>query len=115
ISMNTIDNIKERYRQQAALNGNNALTALGEKAFDAFNHAGIPTARNEEWKYTRISSVFNKEFIFSAEVNITAAELDAFRLPGYREANELVFVNGFYHPSLSNIQSSSFSIIPLKD
>ena len=25
---------------------------------------GIPTVRHEEWKYTRISSLFNKEYQF---------------------------------------------------
>ena len=40
--MNTIDKIKEQYKQQAVLNGSNALTVLGEKAFEAFNRSGVP-------------------------------------------------------------------------
>ena len=114
--MSTIDNIKERYKQQSALNGSNVLTALGQKAFDTFNRAGIPTARHEEWKYTRIGSVFNKDFTVTPSVrSITVDELNAVRLPGNEQANELVFINGIYDLSLSNVRSASLNVFPLKE
>ena len=36
------------------------LHARREEAFRDFSRLGIPTTRNEEWKYTRISGLFNK-------------------------------------------------------
>lgn len=113
--MNTIDNIKERYQQQSSLNGNNVLSHLGAQAFDNFNRLGVPTARHEEWKYTRIGNVFNKELIAAPAGSITAADLAAVRLPGYESANELVFVNGLFNASLSNIQSPSLAVLSLND
>ena len=59
--MNTIDNIKERFHELQSA-GNGKLKQHEQNAFDAFNRMGIPTSKHEEWKYTRIGSVFNKEF-----------------------------------------------------
>ena len=46
---------------------------------------GIPTAKHEEWKYTRISSLFNKEYELSADQPgdlLSDADLDANSLAG---------------------------------
>jgi len=76
----------------------------------------VPTVKNEEWKYTRISSVFNREFKLTQDkpVSVTFSDLDGIRLPGYEEANELVFVNGQYAPSLSSVRSAEIEILPLE-
>jgi Fe-S cluster assembly protein SufD len=63
--MNTIDLINERYRQLQSANGSSLLTPLEQQAFHTFNTLGIPTVKNEEWKYTRIGGVFNKEYAFN--------------------------------------------------
>ncbi len=115
--MSTIENITEQFRQLQSKNGSSQLTPLEQNAFNAFNKLGIPTVKNEEWKYTRISSVFNKNYQFTPGNIVTsfsAAELDAFRLPGYENANELVFVNGIYSSSLSIIRSSALVVMPLE-
>src|SRR5579875_3384874 len=107
--MNTIDLIKERYQQAQSGNGSSVLTPIEQDAFNAFTTLGIPTVKHEEWKYTRISGVFNKEYAFDPESiagNVSKSDIDPFRLPGFEEANELVFVNGLFLPSLSTIRSS---------
>ena len=94
--MNAIENIKERFRLMQSTNGSSALTAIEQDAFDAFNRLGIPTNRNEEWKYTRIGNLFNKEYSFSSgksTSSFNADDLNEIRLPGYEEANELVTIN----------------------
>jgi Fe-S cluster assembly protein SufD len=116
--MNTIDLINERYRQLQSANGSSLLTPLEQQAFHTFNTLGIPTVKNEEWKYTRIGGVFNKEYAFNPENfsgSLTAADIDPFRLPGHEAANELVFVNGLYAPQLSVIRSASLSVVSLED
>jgi Fe-S cluster assembly protein SufD len=116
--MNTIDTIKERYQQLQSKNGSSVLTSLEKNAFDAFNQQGIPTVRHEEWKYTRISGAFNKDLVVAPErmaSTFSQEELNAVRLPGFEQANELVFVNGFYTPSLSTIRSSSLTVLPLEE
>src|SRR5689334_16739475 len=114
--MNTIDIIKERYRQLQSNNGSSMLTPIEQNAFDAFNQMGIPTVRNEEWKYTRISGAFNKEYAFQpGQVSISEKELEVVRLPAYAQANELVFVNGHYSRELSNIRSNNLTVLSLEE
>lgn len=98
-------------------NGSSVLTPIEKKAYDIFNKLGVPTVKNEEWKYTRISSVFNREFKLTQDktVSVTKADLDAIRLPGFEDANELVFVNGQFAPSLSSVRSAELQVIPLEE
>lgn len=114
--MSTIDNIKERFQELQSVNGSNALASVGQKAFDNFNKNGIPTSKNEEWKYTRISSVFNKEFRLAENAgSFTAKDLAAVKLPGHEQANELVFVNGLFSKELSSLRSASLVLQPLEE
>lgn len=112
--MNTIENIKERFHELQS-DSDGKLKSLEQNAFDAFNRMGIPTAKHEEWKYTRIGSVFNKEFeLKPGGTAITSNDVEAVRLPGYEEANELFFINGFYSPELSVIRSKELVVQPLQ-
>src|SRR5678809_679373 len=95
--MNTIEYFKEHFDQLHSDNDNNGLGALRESAFNAFSNMGIPTAKHEEWKYTRIAGLFNKEYRFPASqiaTEISATDIDPLRLPGHEQANELIFING---------------------
>ncbi len=115
--MNTIENIKEQFRLMQSANGSSALTGVEQDAFDTFNRLGVPTTKNEEWKYTRIGNVFNKDLSFyagRATASLTPGDLAEIRLPGYEQANELVFVNGSYSASLSTIRSSSLVVTSLE-
>ena len=116
--MNTIENIKERFHKAQSGNGSSQLKRIEQNAFEAFDRWGIPTVRHEEWKYTRISGLFNKPFAFvhvEDAPSISKNDLDAVRLAGHETANELVFVNGIYSASLSNILSGELIVLPLED
>jgi Fe-S cluster assembly protein SufD len=109
--------IKDKYAKQK-FSGNGALQRLSNKGFEGFTQMGIPTVKHEEWKYTRIGSVLNKDFSYATDATVlTAKDVDAFRLPGNEQANELVFVNGIYQPQLSSIRSSidELVIMPLSE
>ncbi len=98
--------------------GNGSLQALSKKGIELFNQQGIPTVKHEEWKYTRMGGVLNKDFSYANDLTaVTAKDVDEFRLPGNKEANELVFVNGIYHAELSTIRSSpdELIILPLSE
>jgi Fe-S cluster assembly protein SufD len=114
--MDTLTYYKKRFEQLGNANGN-GLSAIRRNAFDAFSKMGVPTSRHEEWKYTRISSLFNKEYEIpgeTAESGISPADLDGIRLPGYGEANELFFVNGIYSPELSVVRSPELQVQTLE-
>lgn len=110
--MNTIQQFKERFDQSAK--PGSALEPLRRNAFNAFSAMGIPTAKHEEWKYTRISSLFNKPYQLSEPSSIAEADIEALRLPGHEQANELIFVNGIFSYELSTIRSQHFVIMSLE-
>ena len=115
--MSTIELFKERFNQFQAGNGTSGLSAIRQNAFNAFNVMGIPTTRHEEWKYTRIGGVFNKEHqipVSQSVTSFTRLDLDPLRLPGHDKANELVFINGLFSLPLSSIRSSGLIVLPLE-
>jgi Fe-S cluster assembly protein SufD len=116
--MNTIAYFKERFDQFQPSEDHGGLDKIREQAFTAFSAMGIPGTKHEEWKYTRIAGLFNKEFQLPADPltgTITTKDLDQFRLPGFAQANELVFVNGFYSFALSRILSPGLEVIALEE
>ena len=116
--MNTIENIKERFDQLQSESAGGSLNAIRQNAFNAFSKMGIPTVKHEEWKYTRISSLFNKEYEFPVNktiASLTPKDVDAVRLPGHEQANELIFVNGKISFPLSKIISDQLIVVPLEE
>lgn len=116
--MNNLEYFKERFERLKAENRSNGLGTLRQAAFNNFSKMGIPTSKHEEWKYTRISSLFNKEYqlpVDNMTTAFSATDLDPFRLPGHENASELVFVNGVFSFPLSTIRSSGLVILPLAE
>ena len=113
--MSTIDQLKEKMETLQQSETGSSLKALRQEAFSDFEKKGIPTTRHEEWKYTRIGGALQKDYNFSLNaVTVSAEELNAYRLPGHEDANELVFVNGFYSDTLSKIISEGLVVLPLE-
>jgi len=110
--------IKERFDRLQLNNKGNGLDAMRQHAFNAFSKWGIPTSKHEEWKYTRIGGLFNKDYVFADNAvagGFTAAGLEALRLPGHEQANELVFVNGMYTAALSAVRSKALVVMSLEE
>ena len=78
--MNTIAYFKERFDQLQPNDDHGSLDTLREHAFQAFSKMGIPGSKHEEWKYTRIAGLFNKEFQLPADpltTSITTEDLNS--------------------------------------
>jgi len=115
IKMDNLQYIKEHFEQIQAVDPTSGLQAIRKKAFDSFNRLGIP-AKHEEWKYTRISPLFNKEYkLNQGSTSVSPKELDEIRLPGYERATELAFVNGVFSFSLSTIRFNQIIVLPLEE
>jgi Fe-S cluster assembly protein SufD len=116
--MTTIEYIKDHFDQLRAANADSSLHGIRQNSFDDFIRMGIPV-RHEEWKYTRINSLFNKEYKFAVSqiaTSVSGKDLEAVRLPGHEQANELVFVNGIFSFALSTIRSSDqLLVMPLEE
>src|SRR5688572_5312646 len=113
--MSVIENLKGKFDQVQAADAGGILNTIRQKAFADLSQMGIPTVKHEEWKYTRISSLFNRDYNFTADIDsIRETELNALRLPGDEKANTLVFVNGKFSKPLSKIISPSLVVMPLE-
>lgn len=116
--MNSIAYFKERFDQWQPDSNHNGFGAIRREAFSAFSRLGIPTSKNEEWKYTRVAGLFNRDYQFPSDPlpsSVTVSDINSLRLPGYEQANELVFINGFFSFALSVIRSSGLTILPLEE
>ncbi len=116
--MNNIDIFREPFNRLQSTDADPGLGAIREKAFTDLGKMGIPTVKHEEWKYTRVSSLFSKDFQLDVEANdtsVTAGDLDSLRLPGDEQANSLVFVNGKFSFQLSRIISEHIVVMPLEE
>lgn len=88
---------------------NNASTDLDAEvhqrrsaAFERFEAKGFPTKKDEDWKYTSLNKVLNKQYsVFKKEESqVNLQDIKAFLTPGI-ESYKLVFVDGQYAPYLS--------------
>lgn len=112
----------EKFSQLQSSDPDAFLTKVRKEGFDKFNGKGIPTHKNEEWKYSalNVGDLFKKEYQLTGverDFSITKADIDEMRLPGFENANELVFVNGKFIPELSTIRTSEDQLIimPLEE
>jgi len=107
--------IQEKFSALQTQQADVVLNEIRLKAFENFQVNGIPSYINEEWRYTPVSQLFKKPFELSENtVSIEQQFLQQIRLPNSNEANELIFVNGIYNASLSNIRSKELVVLPLQ-
>ncbi|HET7116770.1 MAG TPA: Fe-S cluster assembly protein SufD [Hanamia sp.] len=115
-----IEYFGEKFNQLQTLDPDNYISDIREKGFTVFSKRGLPNYKNEEWKYTNISDLFRKEYRLSEDefqTGISVSDVDEIRLPGFENANELVFVNGKFVAGLSTIRSTKdqLIILPLEE
>jgi len=108
--------VMDHYRSQFARserelqNGRAWTWEIRRAAISRFSEIGFPTPRNEEWKYTKwkytnVAPIARIPFK-PAECGLSGLtpERVAGATYGYRETNQLVFVNGYYSHELSSIE-----------
>jgi len=113
-----INYLEDKFNQLESSNAADILSNIRKEGFKTFNKNGIPTLRHEEWRFTSISNLFKKEYNLSSDnLKITSSDIDAIRLPGHENANELIFVNGRFLSQLSTIRSSEnvCIVLPLEE
>ncbi|MBC7416966.1 MAG: Fe-S cluster assembly protein SufD [Pedobacter sp.] len=108
--------LETKFSQLQASNGTDTISHIRKKGFADFTQIGLPSYKNEEWKYTKVKNLFKQEFALSSDAHapgIGIAEVDAVRLPGFEKANELVFLNGKFSSALSTIRSAANELVVL--
>ena len=94
---------------ESKLNGDSKsfLHQLRKDALKQFRETNFPTLRNEEWKYTDISSIVKLNFtpaINSTPERFTKEQINKFLFKDF-DCHLLVFVNGIYSEELSLINN----------
>src|SRR5579871_1148870 len=117
--INSIEYFKEKFDLLQHANKESLLGSVHQQAFNAFRTMGIPSTKHEEWKYTRVSNLFNKDYsvvLDQKRNSLSEEDIKSVRLPGHEDANELFFINGIFSFELSKILSSKqLLVMPLKE
>ncbi|MCS2159258.1 Fe-S cluster assembly protein SufD [Scandinavium sp. H11S7] len=85
-----------------------ARTAYSEQHLQQMLRLGLPTRKQENWKYTPLDGLLNSQFV-SADATIDAQQRDVLALPV--DALRMVFVNGRFIRELSDeLAQSGFQV-----
>lgn len=91
--------------------------ASGEKleALKQFLKQGFPHKKDEEYRFTNLREITEKEYLFSAvhEHHITQEQFNELIL-GEEEFDRLVFVNGILNAQFSQIQNKEIELLSLE-
>lgn len=110
-----IDGLLDRYKQQwrsyvETLSEDSWLLELREGQLKKFLTAGIPTVKDEFWKYTDLQSLKKHNFTLSSESKgiVSQAELESFYIDSeYR----LVFIDGIVSEAFSHLPTQEARLI----
>lgn len=99
-------NYENDFKSFLPLHGH-VFKTLREQSMQAFLETGFPKAKEEEYKYLNLSSLSGFRFNRARATfksTITRSEIQSFKVAG-SDALVLVFVNGIFQPSLSDLEN----------
>lgn len=111
---NEINLFTESFETLQQTDRESCFSALREEAFRDLEQMGIPGSRDEEWKYTRIRSLFRTPYHMVPSAEMETPDREILDLPGAENANELFFLNGRYMAEWSVIRSENLQILSLQ-
>lgn len=77
---------------------------LRQEAFERFLELGLPTPRNEAWKYTNVAPIARGNFKAAGEGRLSGADVERLLVPGL-SARPIVFINGQFRADLSSVDA----------
>jgi len=105
-------------RQEPGAGEPSWLQNLRENSFGQFEQAGFPNIKQEEWKYTNVTSIAKTNFAPALNDNGTSLTkeggLASFICEEARHSR-LVFVNGMFQKGLSSLASLPESVVDLRE
>ena len=93
-----IESDYQLYKNQAT---KDSFFEIRERAFEAFKNLGLPTTKQEEWKYTNLKKIAEGTFTSSCVSDLNAEALINAGILNKIVSNKIVFVNGCLFPELS--------------
>jgi Fe-S cluster assembly protein SufD len=91
--------------EKANLAGKKWMLPLREKAYQAFMSTGLPTRKDEEYKYSPADKIFKSHFshfVANQAIACDAAQIQSLSIEGL-EAIQIVMINGELNDALSNL------------
>ncbi len=110
VTQDTFESVKQHFQQlftaaEQHLNGhkNHPLFGIRKEAIKQLQTLNFPTRRDEDWKYTALTRVFTPQYREGELVQVAKENIAPFLL---KEDNPytLVFVNGHFNTTLSDIE-----------
>jgi Fe-S cluster assembly protein SufD len=91
---------------EQSLNGasKTPVHTLRKNAIAALSEIGFPTIKQEDWRYTSLSSLFKNNFVPATAVDRDTSKLSDDMRADFPLTSELVFVNGHYSKALSRLR-----------
>jgi Fe-S cluster assembly protein SufD len=80
------------------------MQKIRNKAWDHYLELGLPSRKSEAFNYIKFSHLFNQSFSSPKVCSVTEQEIDACLYPECKNS-ALVFINGFFQPSLSRLSA----------
>lgn len=98
--------------QGASLNGSATVSGLRTEAIETFAARGLPTSKNEAWKYTNIVRALRHEYDLEPvdAADVDPAVVERHLIPGL-DAHVVVLVNGRFDPTQTRIHDLPQGVI----
>lgn len=103
--------------EEKATMGQYIQGTVRQQAAERFKTLGFPTVKHEDWKYTNLQPILNKELALgqTVEMVVNSSDLTGFEIPGM-DAYRIVLINGRYDASLSDaIQVPGITVTDITD
>lgn len=99
--LNIQDQLLQNFEKQTEFE-NNAFGETRKNAAEAFSKLGVPTVKNEDWKYSNLKGLSKKAYSFESKSDLNASDLA--ELPfEFLKGIKLTFVNGIFSEELSDL------------
>ncbi|KMQ72052.1 Fe-S cluster assembly protein SufD [Chryseobacterium koreense] len=114
--MALLENIQQNFTEFLSRQKNSSLNEERNVALKKFFQLGFPTKKDEEYRFTNLKEVTEKNYnFFPAEGNSISQEMIDELHFGEEDFDWVTFINGKYHPSLSKITSEMVEIAPFEE
>ncbi|MBZ0166800.1 MAG: Fe-S cluster assembly protein SufD [Candidatus Omnitrophica bacterium] len=96
-----IENFSQLAQERISQEPVDWMKSLRKESLARFENAGIPTVKDEEWKYTNMSPIVKQKFSLAASADFS--EQKAFDAYCANDPIRITFVNGRFDPGLSRL------------
>lgn len=86
------------------------LKTMRHHALERFNAMGLPTIRQDDWKYTKITPLTQHRYSAPSESQASSEQIASLTIPDL-ECYTLIFSDGQYQAELSNLSSLPSGVI----